>query len=72
MKMNDINEEKKGISLYMSLCLEDKMANMKTSLWALKAKGKGRKITLYKNLTKMSKVRGYQVGVLTILASYVL
>ena len=72
MKMNDRNEEEKGISLYMSLYLEGKMASMNTCLWAIKAKGRGGRITLYKNLTNMSKVRGYQVGVFSILASQVL
>jgi hypothetical protein len=31
--VNDINEEEKGISPYMSLSLEGKMASMNTCLW---------------------------------------
>jgi hypothetical protein len=33
--MNERNEEEKGISPYMSLSLDGKMASMNTGLWAL-------------------------------------
>jgi len=72
VKMNDKNEQEKDISPHMSLSLEGKMPSMNTCLWAIKAKWRVGRITLYKNFTNMSKVRGYQVGFFSILASQVL
>jgi hypothetical protein len=72
VKMNDRNKEEKGISPHMSLSSEGKMPSINTCLWAIKAKGRRGRITLYKNFTNMSKVRGYQIGVLSNLASHVL